>query len=254
MHKREIKYLLPMEMLPKVRDFLMPYMRLDKFAGSKNDPDYTVRSIYFDTRKLKFYHEKKDGLQKRIKVRIRSYNTYSTESIAFLELKRKDGVYIFKNRFPVFVNQLKDVLNGGVFENEVALKSREKDREMFLYQMNSKSLIPVVLVVYEREAYHCKFNPDLRITFDKNVRSVKPQSSISIFEKDNFEMTFRNKFVLELKYNKQFPGWLISMIKNLHLQSCSVSKYALSIDKHLDVDSPVKRLVTTPRLTNFMLN
>jgi len=95
MYKREIKYLLPVELLPKVRDILTPYMRLDKFAGPKEDPDYTVRSIYFDTRKLKFYHEKNEGLQKRLKVRIRSYNTYTPKSIAFLELKRKEGAYIF---------------------------------------------------------------------------------------------------------------------------------------------------------------
>jgi len=254
MYKREIKYLLPVELLPKVRDILTPYMRLDKFAGPKEDPDYTVRSIYFDTRKLKFYHEKNEGLQKRLKVRIRSYNTYTPKSIAFLELKRKEGAYIFKNRYPILVDQLKDILEGKVFENKLPLKSRDRDRKMFLYHMYSQSLNPIVLVVYEREAYHYKFNPDLRITFDKNIRSVRPQSSISVFEDEDCAMTFRNKFVLELKYNKQFPGWLISMIKNLHLQSRSVSKYTLSIDRLLELEDTVKQTLSTPRVKKYVLN
>ena len=125
---------------------------------------------------------------------------------------------------------------------------------MFLYYLYSRSLTPVILVVYEREAYHYKFNPELRITFDKNVRSLQPESKISIFEEGNFEMTFRNKFVLELKYNKQFPGWLISMIKNLHLQSRSVSKYTLSLDKHFDLADTLKRFVSTPRIKKNVLS
>ena len=83
MYKKEIKYLLSYTMLSKVREVLSPYMRLDKFAGPKEAPDYTVRSIYFDTKKLKFYNEKKEGLQKRIKVRVRSYNTYSPHVLLF---------------------------------------------------------------------------------------------------------------------------------------------------------------------------
>ncbi len=253
MHKREIKYLLPLEVLPKIRDFLTPYMRLDKFAGPKENPDYTVRSIYFDNSHMRFYHEKLDGLQKRLKVRIRSYNTYTQDSIAFLELKRKDGIYIYKNRFPLLVDQLEDALEGQIIENNLPIKSRNRDRKMFLFHMHSKSLNPVILVIYEREAYHCKFNPDLRITFDKNIRSIQPRSRIAIFDEEDCVNTFRNKFVLELKYNKQFPGWLISMIKNLHLQSRSVSKYTLSIDKRLASGTTLRQFVTRPLSEKYVI-
>ncbi|KAA3616936.1 MAG: polyphosphate polymerase domain-containing protein [Calditrichaeota bacterium] len=253
MLKREIKYLLPLEMLPKVRDFLSPYMRLDKFAGPKEAPDYTVRSVYYDTRSLKYYHEKIDGLQNRIKVRIRSYNTYTKNSVTFLELKRKNGSHIFKNRYPLIFDQLDDVFSGKKIESNLKLKSRDRDRELFLYHIFSQSLNPVILVAYEREAYHYKFNPDLRITFDKDIRSIQTDKYSNLFETDNFINTFRNKFVLEMKFNKQFPGWLISMIKSMHLQARSVSKYTLSIDKQLEMVTGVKQLMTIPRIQKYSL-
>jgi hypothetical protein len=230
MFRNEIKYLIPIELLPKLKNLMKPYIRLDKFAGPPENPDYTVRSIYFDTKDLRYYREKNEGIKKRIKVRIRGYNQPSPDSIVFLELKRKKDNLIFKNRYPCYYKNLDRILNQEIVKEDVPLKQKDSNREKFLYNLLSLSLKPTVLVIYEREAYHYRFNSDLRITLDKNIRSVKPQNIHSLYSEEFTVPTFRNHFVLEVKSGSPFPGWILSIIKQMHLQKRSVSKYALSID------------------------
>lgn len=234
MFRYEIKYLIPIDLLPKVRSLMMPYIRLDKFAGPPESPDYTVRSVYYDTNDLKYYREKNDGLKKRIKVRIRGYNQASEDSIVFLELKRKKDNLIYKNRYPCYYKYLDQILNQQIPEESPPLKQKDSDREKFLYNLLGKSLKPSILVIYEREAYHYRFNSDLRITLDKNLRSVKPQNIDNLFTESLAIPTFRNHFVLEVKASTPFPGWILSVVKQLHLQKRSVSKYTLSIDKQIE--------------------
>ena len=57
-----------------IRRALKPYIRLDNFAAKTSSGEYTVRSIYFDTRNMDFYHEKIEGLRVRKKIRVRGYN------------------------------------------------------------------------------------------------------------------------------------------------------------------------------------
>lgn len=246
----EIKYFIPMIMLPKVKNLMLPYMRLDKFSGPPEAPDYTVRSVYYDTKNLRFYHEKIDGIKKRIKVRIRAYNQYDENSIIFLELKRKRNDQVYKNRFPVYYKNVKRILNNDITRDDAPVKKKDADREKFLYNIYSLSLRPTLLVIYEREAYYYKFNPDLRITFDKNLRSIKPDNIDSLFTDENSIPTFRNYCVIEIKSTGPYPSWIFSIIKQLHLQKQSVSKYALSMYKQLELSITNKKIGSRAGINN----
>lgn len=248
----EIKYLIPNKLFPKVKELMLPYMRLDKFAGPPENPDYTVRSIYYDTQGLRFYHEKKDGIKKRMKVRIRGYNQTKEDSVVFLEIKRKRNDQVYKNRFPVYYKNVDKILRKEITADEITLKKKDSDREKFLFNYYSLSLRPTLLVIYEREAYHYRFNSDLRITFDKDVRSVKPDNIDSLFTDEHTIPTFRSHFVLEIKSGSPFPSWIFSVIKQLHLQKRSVSKYVLSVDKQFKIGLAKKRITNRPGINNFI--
>lgn len=248
----EVKYLIPNILFPKVKELMLPYMRLDKFSGPPENPDYTVRSIYYDTYNLRFYYEKKSGLKKRFKVRIRGYNQLTNDSIVFLELKRKRNDQVYKNRFPLFYKNIDRILNNEITGDDVPLNKNDSDREKFLFNYYSLSLRPTLLVIYEREAYHYKFNSDLRITFDKNIRSIKPDNFDSLFTDKHTIPTFRNSFVLEIKSGGPFPSWIFSIITQLHLQKRAVSKYALSLDKQFEFGSQKKRITNRPRVNNYI--
>jgi SPX domain protein involved in polyphosphate accumulation len=248
----EIKYLIPTKLLPRIREQMLPYLRLDQFAGSSDVPDYCVRSIYYDTRDLRFYHEKKDGIKKRIKVRIRGYNEHTQDSIVFLELKRKRNDQVFKNRYPIYYKNINDILSGKILRDDAPLKKKSVDREKFLFNYFSLLLRPTLLVIYEREAYYYKFNPDLRITFDKNIRSVKPDNIYSLFTDEHTIPTFRSHFVLEIKFSAPLPSWVFSIIKQFHLQKRSVSKYVLSVDKQFEIGLAKKRITNRHSINYFI--
>ena len=69
-------------------------MRVDPYSMPSGD--YVVSNIYFDDIYNSAYNEKLDGVKKRDKYRIRSYN--GDDSYIVLECKAKQGDRIYKRR------------------------------------------------------------------------------------------------------------------------------------------------------------
>ena len=172
----EYKYLVPNFLVDAIRADMRPYVEIDQFAEKQETKEYTVRSIYYDTSRFDCYKEKIEGLKVRKKIRIRGYDTPDNNSIVFLEIKRKYCNFIDKNRAPLLWNQLDEFLLYRNLDKHIISFSgngKEKsDAQRFLFHYYSYSLQPTVKVIYDREAFFGKFNPSLRFTFDKNLRST----------------------------------------------------------------------------------
>nr|WP_232832245.1 VTC domain-containing protein [Nocardiopsis sp. FIRDI 009] len=69
-NRYEPKYLVPVSRVADVRAELTARMRPDRHGGGSG---YGVWSVYHDTRPLRFYHEKIEGLRFRRKLRVRRY-------------------------------------------------------------------------------------------------------------------------------------------------------------------------------------
>ena len=102
----EYKYLIPVTKFDKIKREMLPYLLLNKYAAQRENKEYTVRSIYFDTLQWKYYYEKIEGVKVRKKLRIRGYDEYSKNSIVYLEVKRKYDNFSNKSRSPVLYNDL----------------------------------------------------------------------------------------------------------------------------------------------------
>lgn len=234
--RREYKYLVPKERLSEFRRTLLPFVKMDRYTQMGNGIDYKVRSIYFDTGHLSFYLEKLAGVKIRKKFRVRAYNNQSKDSIVFLEIKQKDENIVSKNRASVYYRDLKSfllwgnidsyILNGGKYPKAC------DDARKFLYYYYKKNLVPNVLIAYDREAYYSKFNPDLRITFDKNICSKVVTITDELYSRYKTGYIMRDYFVLEVKFYSGYPLWLRGIIREFSLQRRSVSKYSFCIDIH----------------------
>lgn len=228
----EYKYLLPLNKLKLVRKRISPFTNIDnKFQQSS---EYTVRSIYFDTSQLKFYNEKIDGIRDRKKLRIRAYNQSNDKSVVFLEIKRKFENYISKNRAPFLFNEIESLLESKNPE-EILLPLFEKEKSIgdtkkFLNWYFKLSLRPIILIVYEREAFYSRFDQQLRITFDKNLRYSFIQSIEQLFEEKNLIPVMPNSIIMEIKFNNGFPIWLQQIIQDMELSRIALSKYTICID------------------------
>lgn len=230
----EYKYIIPNSKLNKLREMISPFVEVDKFAEASSQNQYSVRSIYFDTSNFDFYYEKIEGIKNRKKVRLRGYNDEDMSNIVFLEIKRKYDIPIMKFRAPVRFGEALEMfklnkINGQILLDQGLSKSDENAKRFF-YQMYSKNLRPVVLVVYEREAYHSKFDHTVRITFDKNLRASAYPTLNDLYSEKGMKSVLNDKFILEVKFNKHFPGWLNPVISQLELRKQSASKYCMSID------------------------
>lgn len=213
---------------------ILPFVNLDKNAQGRKHNHYTVRSIYFDTPELHFYTEKVEGVPNRKKVRLRGYDTHEqSNGVVFTEIKRKYQIPILKNRakmkyqdaVDLFKNekQLSDVLS-----NADALENANR----FFYYIGKLNLKPVVLVTYDREPYLSKTDDTIRITLDKNLRSLSFPRIDDLYNEDRLKMAMPDHFILEVKFNQYYPGWMKAIAHALNLRQVSASKYCITIDSH----------------------
>lgn len=244
----ELKYLCPIHILPELRNTLMPFLEYDKFADSRPQKEYTIRSVYLDSMKMEAYHEKEDGLKIRKKLRIRTYNELNDNTIAFLEIKRKNEQFISKNRALLRFADVDALLETGDIENYLIREDPEsiKDASRFLFHMNKSLMRPLINIVYEREAFFSKFDSELRITFDKNVRSSVFRTFVDLFDESRMKEILFGKFVLELKFQKRFSPSLQKIISRFNLTRMAVSKYVIGINS-----DPALYLHTTSRKLLF---
>ncbi|HNW59160.1 MAG TPA: polyphosphate polymerase domain-containing protein [bacterium] len=235
MLRYEFKYLIPCRRIDALRRRLMPFVQEDKFARRMADHQYTVRSVYYENRTFRCYHDKLAGVERRFKLRIRGYNQPLPGSYVFLEVKRKNGVFIGKNRAPVPWQELPLLLSDHDIERHILEKrgfeEGRNDARQFFYHLVAHAMQPAILIVYEREAFFATFDRRIRLTFDKNIRFRPAATADLLFEEHKLAPLHRDHFVFELKFHDSLPEWLMDIVSEFALQRMAISKYTLSLDK-----------------------
>jgi len=232
--KYEFKYIVPVSQMDLLREAMRPYVELDPYAAAMEDHEYTVRSVYFDTSRFDYYYEKIDGYKIRKKIRIRGYNQQTGDDRVFMEIKRKMKEPIEKDRELMTFEVMKRLMAG---EGSQAYGDVEDDHGVngagkFLYHVYRNNLKPVVLVIYEREAFFDRFKSDVRITIDKNLRSMAYPNVDDLYSEEKVIPAIKGNFILEVKFKDRFPGWLRPITGQLGLIKRSASKYVFCIDSH----------------------
>lgn len=237
MLRYEYKYIISIEHLDEVRRQLAPYMVPDAHAG-RNGGDYTVRSIYFDTPDFECYTSKLAGIKHRKKLRVRGYNLEAPANTVFLEIKKKYEDPILKYRTPLPFNRLEDVFEDqalDILDPKARVGKPGESMKRFLYHIYAGQMHPVVTVIYEREAFESRFpNPqnNLRITLDKNLRSVAYPGLENLYSEAGALPVMEDRFIMEIKFNQEMPQWAAKMTGYLGVKRRAASKYCMCIDAH----------------------
>jgi hypothetical protein len=232
----EKKYLVPIHRMDLLRDRISAFVRPDIFTANNGGiPQYTVRSIYFDSKNFSCYSEKHEGIMLRRKFRIRGYNDMGDENRVVMEIKRKIESRQKKYRSFVRYQDIEKLLQEGdigkyVIQNGSGTDAL-KDAAKFMYHIKKGLYIPTCLITYEREAYHGKLDPGVRVTFDKNIRSRLFPAMDSLYDDNSMKLLFNNHFVLEIKYfNNNMPSWARSVVQEFRLRNDAISKYTIGVD------------------------
>lgn len=230
----ELKYPTTQAMLAPLRRALEPFVIRDKHTPSDRR-GYTIHSIYFDTPGFDFYDQKVAGLQHRYKVRLRGYNEGADDAPVVLEIKRKNDRVISKARAWALHRNLDALLATGDIDRYATASNGDdqamEDVRRFLYRVRRHGLRPVILIRYEREACFGRFNSDLRITLDSNLRSRAFPGATDLFGRQPV-VRARRDTVLEVKHYGASPSWLESIINDFGLRPGSFSKYCNCLDDH----------------------
>ncbi len=232
----ERKYLVRNEQIDALRKRLDPFLRPDHYAPKLESGlhQYTVRSVYLDTIHFDALLDKIEGLEIRKKLRVRGYDRPNDGCKVFLEIKRKLGDRIWKNRASVAYKDLGELFTFGLsnglgknFEGQ-----NEEETRKFLFNLHRYGYRPVNLVTYDREPFHGKFDPGVRITFDKNIRSKLWPSFEQLYSESGLRLVWKDHFILEIKYfEDKMPVWARSIVQEFGLRHEALSKYATPFSK-----------------------
>lgn len=121
------------------------------------------------------------------------------------------------------------------FEPLIISKNKKSldDANRFFFHLHRHNMIPVDRITYEREAYHGLFDPNLRITFDKNIRSKVHPKLHDLFGEDDLAFPWKAHFILEVKYfEAPMPSWIKSIIDEFKLEQEALSKYVEGFFAH----------------------
>lgn len=231
-NRYEIKYLVPSAKIPEVRETLSGFFDCD--PNGDGSGAYVNYSIYFDSGNYRFYNEKKEGEQIRIKPRIRLYRRSPTAppSAMFLELKGRYERIVEKRRVPIDQDLAERLLSPGPLRLTPA-ETQSSVLAEFSYLHQRYALRPVNTVVYYRTAFNGRFQNDLRMTFDEELR-CSLATDLTIAPSQTLVVVPPTQFILELKYSGKVSGLLLSKLRRLGLEQQTLSKFALSMEKSHD--------------------
>ena len=193
-----------------VKDKLIP----DKYG--KN----TLCSLYLDTPDFLLIRNSIDAISYKEKLRMRSYGAPEEDKKLFLEIKKKYKGVVYKRRVSMTQKSAFEYIESGDPPMDTQIM-REIDYLMKFYN-NPK---PNVCILCEREAYFANDNPNVRLTFDKNLRyrhGFPTRDNIN----EGTPIINEGEYILEIKTPGAMPLWLAHALSECRIYPRSFSKYA----------------------------
>lgn len=199
---------------------ISPHMQIDEYGRT------TIRNLYFDTDNYRLIRRSIEKPTYKEKLRVRSYCQTGSETIVFVELKKKFEHEVFKRRLLMPEKDAMEWLCNRNFTGEQTQISKEIDYFLDFYE----NLHPTVFLSYEREAYYTNEKSDFRITFDDNVlcREVNLSLREDVYGTPILDS---NKVLMEVKCSGGIPLWMTEILSKEHIYKTSFSKYGTAYRK-----------------------
>jgi SPX domain protein involved in polyphosphate accumulation len=209
----EKKYYLNNRQYEQLAQALTPFMKMDDYGL------HTICNIYYDTENFDLIRTSIEKPVYKEKFRLRSYGTPKENDKIYLEIKKKWKGVVYKRRVSMTLEEANRYLNHGIkpdFDSQIL---REIDYFISFYNPQ-----PKVYLAYDRIALYCIHDPEIRITFDKNIRS---RNTILDLSKGDFgkDLLDEGSRLMEIKVADAYPLWLADILSELEIYPTSFSKY-----------------------------
>ena len=217
-YRSEWKYLLKNQDLSLLKSRVEKVLELDEHTPK--DGRYIIHSLYFDDYKDKAVNTTNAGLSERYKWRIRYYGDDLTYIV--LEKKEKKQSRCCKKSCKITVDEYNTIVNGNICELVYDTK-KDLIKELAV-EMMTKSLIPKVIVDYERIAY-VDIVTNVRVTFDTKISASYDLDNFLNGDYQNFYILPQGFSVLEVKFDDILPSYIRNIVESYNFTQESFSKY-----------------------------
>ncbi len=217
----EKKYFLTKEQYELFKEKARPFFKADEYGK------YTICNIYYDTDNYSLIRASLEKPVYKEKLRVRSYGVPGPDDKVFVELKKKYEGVVYKRRATMTDNTARAFLKGIKAVEDSEQIKREIEYFMCFYKAK-----PKVFIAYDREAFQGIEDPELRITFDRNIRWRTDRLGLSEGD-DGYPLLDNGLILLEIKIPDSCPLWLTAIMSELKLAPVSFSKYGTCYKKNL---------------------
>lgn len=219
--RQEKKYLLSEGERQYILSKLETYMCPDEYG------EYTVCNVYFDTEHDDLIRRSLEKPVFKEKLRVRSYGVPTVCDPVFLEIKRKYKGVVYKRRATLPYGRLLTYLDTGQHPLEDSQIWNEIEYCMQLYKVQ-----PKLFLAYDRIAFRGLDMPNLRVTFDSNIRYRQTRLSLSAGD-DGERLLPQGKYIMEIKSDGAIPLWLCEILDAAQVYPTPFSKYGNVYQKQL---------------------
>jgi len=220
-NRYEHKYLLDRGTYEKMLAVMDEHMELD--VHNENHEPYTIANIYYDTNDDYLIRKSLSKPIYKEKLRLRAYGVPQMSDKVYLEVKKKYRGIVNKRRTTLKLKEAYAFTRTGE-EPEIKDYMNKQVVDEIAYFLNTYDLSPKLYLAYDRIAYFEKGNPDLRISFDCNIRSRRYDVQLESGDYGE-KLLSDNLYLMEIKTARAVPLWLTRALTEYGIKRRSFSKY-----------------------------
>lgn len=192
---------------------------------------YSICNIYYDTDDMRLIRASLEKPIYKEKLRVRSYGVPHLGEKIFVEIKKKYDGIVYKRRISAMPAEAAVLLSGNLSGDNFGQIGKEISAFQQFYKTE-----PKVFIGYDREAYAGLFDPNLRITFDCNMRYRTDR--LDLRYGDFGEPFFDGEYLCEIKFADSCPLWLSKFLSEQKIFPTSFSKYGTVYREKMTKDDP----------------
>ena len=229
----EKKFMLNAEQYRQTLDFVNEYMSFDKYCVGEKV--YGLLNVYYDTPDNILIGRSVDKPIYKEKLRLRSYFPPENEdSKVFFEIKQKYEGCVTKRRVVMRYGEALELTETGKVPKlkDDSYINQQVAKEISVMFERYPGLAPAVFIAYDRIAMFGKEDPELRLTFDTNIRSRRENPTFE-YGTDGEQLLPPDKYLMEIKIPYTMPMWLARFLSEHQIYNSSFSKYGKEYEYYI---------------------
>lgn len=233
-NRYEIKYMLTEEQKKVFLEAMGDHLCHDRYG------EYTICNIYLDTDDFYFIERSLEKPVYKEKLRVRSYGAADEDTRVFFEIKKKFRKVVYKRRITIPLAEAEEYIKNGTKPPSLEGYSDNQIFEEIDFLMKRYAPEPKLYLAYDREAYYLKEYPEMRITFDKNIRGRWDNLTLKFSDDTELLRTgVDNYSVMEIKCAGAMPKEYADILSGLKIYPVSFSKYGQIYISRYGIKAPL---------------